>query len=85
MLITTTIRYLDNLFFTQYNVWYTIKCMKYYQNYIYLLLQIIDLSLSYDNVFIVNCTKDLPMKYNNNYRISINDDMSDDAINIIYE
>lgn len=59
--------------------------MKYYQNYIYLLLQIIDLSLSYDNIFIVNYTKDLPMKYNNNYRISVNDDMSDDAINIIYE
>jgi len=63
----------------------TIKCMKYYQNYIYLLLQIIDLSLSDDDVFIVNYTKDLPMKYNNNYRISVNDDMSDDAINIIYE
>ena len=45
----------------------------------------IDLSLSDDDVFIVNCTKDVPMKYNNNYRISVNDDMSDDAINIIYE
>lgn len=45
----------------------------------------IDLLLSDDDVFIVNYTKDLPMKYNNNYRISVNDDMSDDAINIIYE
>lgn len=43
-----------------------------------------DIDIS-DDVFIVNCTKDLPMKYNNNYRISVNDDMSDDAINIIYE
>ena len=45
----------------------------------------IDLSSSDDDVFIVNCTKDLPMKHSNNYRISVNDDMSDDAIKIIYE
>jgi len=45
----------------------------------------IDLSLSDDDVFIVNCTKNFSMKHSNNYRISVDDDMSDDAIKIMYE
>ena len=45
----------------------------------------IDLSLSDDDVFIINCTKELPMKYNNNYRISVNDDMSDNSFTIMYD
>lgn len=45
----------------------------------------IDLSLSDDDVFIINCTKELPMKYNNNYRISVNDDMFDNSFTIMYD
>lgn len=32
------------------------------------------------NTFVVNCTKDLPMKHINGVRISVNDDMSRDAL-----
>jgi protein-tyrosine phosphatase len=38
-----------------------------------------------DDLFIVNCTKDLPMKHSNNYRISVNDDLCDASFKIMYE
>ena len=44
-----------------------------------------DIDTSDDDLFIVNCSKDLDMKHSNNYRISVNDDMCDDSIKIMYE
>lgn len=44
--------------------------------------QAVDVSLP--NTFIVNCTKDLPMKSDRNIRIAVHDDMSKEAIDTMF-